>query len=70
MSWHLKRFTRDMIDEIVRNPGNYDTQDIRRAAKEAEYHYLDGTYGCDIEWMTLVQLKLNEVLRSRGESPI
>ena len=70
MSWHLKRFTRDMIDKIVRNPENYDTQDIRRAAKEAEYHYIDDTYGCDIEWMTLVQLKLNEVLRSRGESPV
>lgn len=70
MNWHLKRFSRDMIDEITKYPNNYDTQDIRRAAKEAEFHYIDGTYGCDIEWMTLVQMKLNEVLRSRGESPV
>lgn len=48
----------------------YDTQDIRRAAQEAEYHYQDGTYGCDIEWMTSVQMKLNAALRSRGESPV
>lgn len=70
MSWHLKRFTRDMIDEIAKNPNNYDTQDIRRAAKEAEYHYVDGTYGCDIDWLTTVQMKLNAALRNRGESPV
>ena len=70
MSWHLKRFTRDMIEEIANNPNNYDTQDIRRAAKEAEYHYVDGTYGCNIDWMTTVQAKLNSALRNRGESPV
>ncbi|MBQ2920882.1 MAG: hypothetical protein IJE58_06855 [Oscillospiraceae bacterium] len=70
MSWYLKRFSRDAIDEITRSPENYDSQDIRRAAKDAEYHYMDDTYGCDIEWMTLVQLKLNDVLRSRGEAPV
>lgn len=68
MSWHLKRFTKDMIDQIANNPSSFDTQDVRRAASEAELHYVDGTYGCDIEWMTTVQLKLNDVLRSRGES--
>lgn len=70
MTWHLKRFTRDMIDEIADNTHKYDTEDIRRAAQEAEYHYQDGTYGCDIEWMTSVQMKLNAALRSRGERPV
>ena len=70
MSWHLKRFTKDMIEQIANNPSRFDTQDVRRAAQEAELHYIDGTYGCDVEWMTEMQLKLNDTLRSRGESPV
>lgn len=70
MSWNLKRFTKDMIEQIANNSAQFDTQDIRRAAIEAELHYTDGTYGCDIEWMTEMQLKLNDVLRSRGESAV
>jgi len=70
LTWHLKRFSPDMIEEIANNPYQYDTQDIRRAAKEAELHYLDSTFGCDVEWMTRVQMKLNSALRDRGETPV
>lgn len=70
MMWHFKRFSRYAIEEIAENVERYDTQDIRRAAQEAEYHYQDETYGCDIEWMISVQLKLNDELRRRGESTV
>lgn len=70
MSWYLNRFSRDQIDNIANNPGNFDTGDVRRAAKEAEQHYMNDTYGCTIEWMTTVQMKLNAELRRRGESPV
>lgn len=70
MMWHFKRFSRYAIEEITENVERYDTQDIRRAAQEAEYHYQDGTYGCDIEWMISVQLKLNDELRRRSESTV
>ena len=68
MTWHLNRFSRDMIDEIANHTYRYDVQDIRRAAKDAELHYLDNTFGCDIEWMTRVQTKLYGALRDRGEA--
>lgn len=61
-SWHLKRFTKDMCEEIAENPRRYDCEDLRQAVKCAELHYIDGDYGCDVEWMTLISLKCNAEL--------
>lgn len=70
MSWNLTRFTKDFIDEMVRNPYTYDNEDIRRAITESGLLFENDTYGCTVEWMTNVGMILNNVLRSRGESPV
>lgn len=68
-SWSLKRFTKDMCEEIANNPQRYDSQDLRQAIRCAELHYQDDDYGCDVEWMTNICLKCNDELRNRGERP-
>ena len=69
-TWYKTRFSKHMVDEIADNTSRFDTQDVRLAAKDAEYLYLNNTFGCTIEWMTTVQMKLNNALRARGESPV
>ena len=67
-SWHLKRFSKDMCDEVARNPGIYDVQDLHQAISCAKLHFLDNDYGCDDKWVMRIQISCNNELRRRGES--
>lgn len=70
MSWSLKRFTYDMIEEIADNPSRYDSGDLKRAIGDAYEHYKDEDYNCSYAWYEQVKRICNAELSSRGEHTI